>query len=795
MKSHAVLASGFSALLCVGLAVVVALAAPHSPASADSLLAVSNAPASGSVVIASPDGSVSFLIDGQGGAGETIDVRAVPSVGDLLTLCSVIVAADGSWSCTVTTTRDFPGPVNVYNGSDVVMLQFGLLHPPQVTTDVGSSTTITATPDAPLFTGSGVPGGLLRVVLSDGSGCTTTIDGSGSWSCRPPTLPTGPGPFTLTVSQAYPSAPTSWAEGLPLQLIVDAGVVVEPPIPPDPEDSGESDDGPGGTGGTGGTDGSAEPDGSAEADAPDTTANADGVGGSDGGSGGEAADLGWTGSALEDPSAQVGSSGDSRAPAGGDGEGRTGAAQNGQGGRDAATERFWSRGETADRPGGAGAGSSDRPAGADAAGGGGSASESQTGVLASFALPSEFGSSLRTVDEVLSFPPPTTVFLVLLLAGALLLVIVPGGLLEATLHENHDRIRGALAGVLRRGAMIAPVKWVGDRLRDPFAKMRVGTRIARSTVVHAGGRGGRAFPVLFAVGVASLASVAVDPEARADAASARLFAAFAIAMIVCGAVPAAVASLYARHRWGTSGTVMSRSSALVLTALSVLISRAVGLEPGFVFGIVIALELGATVSRARSALLVAVTNLSLIAIAVLAWVVHSAVEPSVLRAPDAFGALVLDTTTAIVVCGFSGPLVSLVPLRFLDGNTLFTASRRAWAMLFLVAVAAFCVVLLPLPGAWAAVGGELLPWFLAFGAFALLSLGVWAYFRFASGRATGLTSQTGRTARASQTAHADQTAHASQTAHADQTADADQPTGAGQVSAPGERSREPVVRE
>jgi len=728
MNTRAKLHSALIAGAAGALALVVLLGSPVPSASAAPPV-VSTAPYPGEVVVVDAGSPASIPLAGSGEPGESITAWALVD-GDEYPLCTTTVEASGTWSCLVTEAPDFRGPVTFTNGVEVRELDFGLIHAPHVTTDAGdpSSLTSTQTFDDPtqLVDGSGAPGAIVTVELNGGGGCSATVDPTGLWSCALTTLPTGVGPYTLTVGQSYADAPSQRAFAEPVAFLIGGTTIVgpvvpmppvipEPPAVPGPPLAPEPPAQPGSVA----TEPVAPVAGPPVSGSGDGDASQLGDGGDSGSAGASARRGGGAGEPIDVAGGASGPGGVAEAGAGAGGvtTSQTGAGPAGTG------YKILGR---ASRGGGH---SSEQVPGDGSHSPAGAAGRDDATVVADGipAVPSlverggelsGFGLSLATIDDVVGRGPVSALVLGAFVAGVLLLVILPGGLLEATVHDNLPRIRRSRA-----------VRAVFGRVRQPRHGRAAFPRVVRS-----------ALGIGTVVAVGALASVAVSPAAGFDPVTVRLFLAFLLASVVVNGVTLTVSAGFARHGLGVRALPAARPTVLVLTVVSVVVSRVVGLEPGFVFGAVISLHIGAALSVRRSARLVVVSTSALLALGVAAWLAQNALRDGAVQAgaashPDAFTALLLDSATAVTVCALSGPIVSLLPLRFLDGQALFRHSKAGWITLYVIAVGAFGFVLLPLPDAWSAIGGDQLLWFAALAAFALLSLGVWAWFRFVPERA------------------------------------------------------------
>ncbi|KQQ19354.1 hypothetical protein ASF48_15635 [Rathayibacter sp. Leaf299] len=205
----------------------------------------------------------------------------------------------------------------------------------------------------------------------------------------------------------------------------------------------------------------------------------------------------------------------------------------------------------------------------------------------------------------------------------------------------------------------------------------------------------------------------------------RLLIAVILATAVVNAVAAGVPALVGR-RLGLPGIgVVASPRALLLVAGAALLSRFAGLDPAFLFGVVIGLMLpdGATaVDRAKLAV---VRVVSLLGLAGLAWGL-SAVVPAGGSFVGALTAEVLSATTLLAV---GSSVVLLFPVGRPAGQSILRWSPALWLGLTLLATTVLFLLLTPTIAAWATEGGAG-PVVFAVVAFTVVCTSVWAWRRF-----------------------------------------------------------------
>ena len=213
----------------------------------------------------------------------------------------------------------------------------------------------------------------------------------------------------------------------------------------------------------------------------------------------------------------------------------------------------------------------------------------------------------------------------------------------------------------------------------------------------------------------------IDPRFGFDIVSLRVVLACAIALFVMVLVTNLVAGGIARRKWDLVPRIELRPLGLILAVLGVLTSRLLDFVPGIMIGMLAGLVLlgsSSATSRLRATI---VRAMVIWAFAVVAWLTYSVVVGGL--AGTSFGGnLFVETLVAATTEGLTALLVGMLPLRFLEGSTVFRASKRSWAVLYFSIALTWVVVVLPMN--FVALRGPILQWAIVAIAFALLAVGV-----------------------------------------------------------------------
>ncbi|NNC12672.1 hypothetical protein HII28_12385 [Planctomonas sp. JC2975] len=312
-------------------------------------------------------------------------------------------------------------------------------------------------------------------------------------------------------------------------------------------------------------------------------------------------------------------------------------------------------------------------------------------------------SQLPTLSQI-QLGPPQAAAAGGIVVGLIFLIALPAVLLEATLRENYERI---------------------FRFAEPVRRVMrpLGTRIT-------GHRSGFwAWVALYTVIVGFILSFA-DPNAGIDAVGLRLVLALVTAQVVHDLVLVLITSRLARSSLRVTVTPVLRPGGILFVVGGVILTRALGLEPGVLFGAWLVLMALSSTGRERGHL--ALTRcIVLLTVGVAAWIWYS-----ILSAPyETYWQLLgTESLSAVMVGAMSELVVVMLPMHFLEGHEIWEWSKKAWFAIYAVVAVIFAVVVLPQPESWIDLTGPAIALGAVFGSFGVLCIGVWAYFRFTTSK-------------------------------------------------------------
>lgn len=317
--------------------------------------------------------------------------------------------------------------------------------------------------------------------------------------------------------------------------------------------------------------------------------------------------------------------------------------------------------------------------------------------------PTVFGTSLRTPADVFATPALVVAGAVAGAASFLLFVAIPAELLHATIRENYHRLPA----------------WRGS-WRDRLAAW--GDRVQR--------RIGRTASLIGVVALVAALAALVDPNAGFTVSTLRLWLAIAISLFVVNVLGGLVLRAAARKWFDVDVVQRILPGAILLTAATVLLSRLFGVAPGLLFGLVLGVQLARELKKDESGRLAAFVSSVLLAFGIGAWMLYGASVALGSPEPGFAELLWRETLVAITVEALTSLVIALIPVMFMDGRSIWQWSKLIWAGLAAVATTAFVLIIIPLPNAWAATAGPLATTVVLFVGFMVLTVVVWAIFRW-----------------------------------------------------------------
>lgn len=285
-------------------------------------------------------------------------------------------------------------------------------------------------------------------------------------------------------------------------------------------------------------------------------------------------------------------------------------------------------------------------------------------------------------------------------AGLVLLLLVglPAELLNQSISENYERITRRL-----------------PRVRAPWWQ-RFGAWIQSRHLI-----GGLALTVL-----AALIFGFADPGFGWDVASARLVLALALALFVVGYLASLISGAIIRRRWGLESVMELKPLGILLAVVGVLLSRIIEFSPGFLIGLVLGITVLSTTSAAQRAKVTLVQAGVVFGLSMLGWAAYSILSAT--TSPDSFAtALAFETTAAITAEGLTALVVGMLPFKLLDGSEVAAYSRWLWAAVYAFIAGAWILVVLP--SAWTEQTGSIWTTVAVLGAFTIVALGIYFFFR------------------------------------------------------------------
>jgi hypothetical protein len=227
----------------------------------------------------------------------------------------------------------------------------------------------------------------------------------------------------------------------------------------------------------------------------------------------------------------------------------------------------------------------------------------------------------------------------------------------------------------------------------------------------------------------------LTPEFPFDTSAPALLVGLAIAFLVVTAAQQGTQLLYVTRWWGVRCHVGPVPGFLLLGAVGVVLSRAVGLEPGLVLGTLVAFRTARPLRTDEEGPAVALAATALTAVGGTAWVLRDPLVAAV-GAPGTFLADAVATALTVTAVSATANLVfALVPLSFLPGAALLRWSPALWALF--ACTGGFAFVHLVVPPAADALAGQAGVLAVVLGVYLVTAGALWAWLRHGADLNTG----------------------------------------------------------
>jgi hypothetical protein len=268
--------------------------------------------------------------------------------------------------------------------------------------------------------------------------------------------------------------------------------------------------------------------------------------------------------------------------------------------------------------------------------------------------------------------------------AVILFITFPANVFNQTLSANYAEILTLLAGARRR------LRRRTRRREDESAVAPAGPASpdagGAAGTPSPGRIGPRGFGAVLLAG--AVLGGLLNPAFGVNRTSAAGLVATVLAFAFGAGVSWLVAHLFRRaHHYATRTYLRALPLGLGVAVLCVLVSRLSHFEPGYLYGVVVSLAFLETLPDRHNAHLTAISTVSTLAIALLAWFIWLPVNHLALRhAGNVLVATTDDALGSIFIGGLVGTVIGLLPLEFMPGGTIAKWRRDVWAVVFFVAL-------------------------------------------------------------------------------------------------------------
>lgn len=338
-----------------------------------------------------------------------------------------------------------------------------------------------------------------------------------------------------------------------------------------------------------------------------------------------------------------------------------------------------------------------------------------TGVLAlpsRDVTPAPIATSLGTPGEVFH-DLPHDVANAAIAVGAILFITFPANIFNQTFSTNYDEILVIIGGWRRRARRFLHLKEPTPKPEpEPTAASTAASAADAATspadasaptepapIPTPGKATAWWFGAVLVMG--AILGGLLNPHFGLNGTTVANFVSTLLAFAFGAVVSWFVAHRFRRwHHYGTVTYLKALPLGLGIAALCVLISRVSNFQPGYLYGVIVGVAFAETIADRHNAHLTAISTITTLSVAVLAWLIWIPVNHLSLEHLTNLPLSVLDDLLgSIFVGGIVGTVVGLIPLVTMPGHTLIQWRKDAWAaVMFLAMFLLIAVELRPASG-------------------------------------------------------------------------------------------------
>ncbi len=242
------------------------------------------------------------------------------------------------------------------------------------------------------------------------------------------------------------------------------------------------------------------------------------------------------------------------------------------------------------------------------------------------------------------------------------LIGLPSLIFNSTLKEHHANLASS------RGA----IKRAIDRVEAWLARLSTWSLLGVFSIIGS---------LLYSI---------VDPTFGFNLSSLAEIVGYVGAIIVSTSITELARGLYVHRKFKKIGDLKAFPLGIVMALVFDVFSRVAHFEPGFVFGVLAALVFRVEPTGEEDGRSVTLSSLWLMGASALCWVIWIPVKDNLIGGNHNFVILCADALLSFIwICGLQSLFFGLIPIKSMDGDTVFKWSKAAWASIYVVVTFVF----------------------------------------------------------------------------------------------------------